>query len=124
MANPEIGLTKHRRPFPYGDIIVVEEIKEEFSAGGIFLPEYIEDEKKQGRPSADIKINIGKVLAVGHGQYTDAGVLVPLPVKVGETIAFQAHGIRRYKLDGEDYSLITMNAVIARVEDAPYPESE
>lgn len=119
MANPEVGLTKHRRPFPYGDIIVVEEIKEEFSAGGIFLPDYVEKEAR-GRPVANIKISMGKVLAVGHGQYTDAGVLVPLPTKVGEIIAYQANGVRKYKLDGEDYALVTLNAVIARISDDPY----
>ncbi len=121
--NPEIGLTTHRKPFPFEDRVILEELREEVSAGGIFIPQDVkEDIKRQG--GAELKIDIGKVLAVGDGPYTDAGVQVPMPVKVGDLVAYARHKVIKYKLDGETYLIATLMSLIARIEDAPYPEPE
>ena len=121
--NPKVGLTKNRRPFPFEDRVILEELREEISAGGIFIPQDVkEDIKRQG--GAELKIDIGKVLAVGDGPYTDAGVQVPMPVKVGDFVAYARHKVIKYKLDGETYLIATGMSLIARIEDAPYPEPE
>ena len=121
--NPEVTKTKNRRPFPFEDRVILEELREEVSAGGIFIPQDVkEDIKRQG--GAELKIDIGKVLAVGDGPYTDAGVQVPMPVKVGDFVAYARHKVIKYKLDGGTYLIATLMSLIARIEDVPYPESE
>ncbi len=121
--NPEVGLTKNRRPFPIGDRMVIEEMPEEVSAGGILIPKHIQKELKQ-RGQTEVKFVLGKVLAVGEGSCTDAGVLVPLPLKVGDIIAYAEHHAIQYKLDGETYTLLPLIGVAARISDDPYPEPE
>lgn len=123
MANPEVGLTKNRRPFPFEDRIILEELREEKSAGGIFLPPEMAEELKR-RGQSELKIDIGRVLAVGDGPFTDAGVQVPMPFKVGDLVAYARHKVIKYKLDGEVFLIATLISIIARISDEPYPEPE
>ncbi len=121
--NPKVGLTKNRRPFPFEDRIILEELREEISAGGIFLPPDVEEELKR-RGGQELKIDIGKVLAVGKGPFTDAGVQVPMPFKIGDLVAYARHKVIKYKLDGEVFLIATLISIIARISDEPYPEPE
>ena len=121
--NPKVGLTKHRRPFPIGDRMIIEEMRETVSAGGIVLPQHVRDEaKRQGL--TEVKFALGKILAVGEGSYTDAGVLVPIPLKVGEIIAYAEHQAIQYQLDGETFTILPLIGVAARIRDEAYPEPE
>ena len=119
--NPIVEKTKSRRPFPFEDRVILEELKEEKSAGGILIPEHVAKENKQ-RGAAELKIDIGRVLAVGDGPYTDAGIQVPMPVKVGDLVAYARHKVIKYKLDGETYLIATLMSLIARIDDTPYPK--
>lgn len=121
--NPEVTKTKNRKPFPIGDRMVVEEMREEKTAGGILIPQHVKSQLKE-RGQTEVKFVIGKVLAVGEGSFTDAGVLVPLPVKVGDIIAYAEHHVLQYRLDGETFTLLPLIGIAARISDAPYPESE
>jgi len=123
MANPEIGLTQHRRPFPFEDRLILEEHVVEKTAGGIIIPEHTREEIK-ARGQTELKIDIGTVLAVGKGAFTDAGVQVPLPFKPGDTVAYARHSVLEYRLDGETYLIATLSSIIARLDDAPYPKPE
>ena len=123
MANPEVVSTKHRRPFPFEDRVILKELKEEVSAGGIFIPQDVkEDMKRQGQ--AELKIDIGEVLAVGDGPYTDAGVQIAMPFKPGDLVAYARHKVIKYQLDGETYLIATLISIIARISDDSYPEPE
>ena len=119
MTNPKVGLTKHRRPFPIGDRMIVEEMREEKTAGGILIPRHVKSQIKE-RGQVEVKFIIGKILAVGEGSFTDAGVLVPLPVKVGDIIAYAEHHALKYRLDGEDFILLPLIGVAARISSDPY----
>ena len=121
--NPEIVATQHRRPFPFEDRIILEELREEVSAGGIYIPQDIkEDMKRQGQN--ELKIDIGKVLAVGDGPYTDAGVQISMPFKPGDLVAYARHKVIKYQLDGETYLIATLISIIARIDESPYPQPE
>ncbi|KKL73667.1 hypothetical protein LCGC14_2072590 [marine sediment metagenome] len=122
MANPKVELTRHRRPFPFEDRIILEENKEEVSAGGILIPEATKEAMKQ-RGQQELKIDIGKVLAVGEGPFTDAGVRVPMPFKPGDMVAYARHKVIKYKLDGVTYLIATLISIIAKISDDAYPES-
>ncbi|KKM90450.1 hypothetical protein LCGC14_1238530 [marine sediment metagenome] len=121
--NPKVELTKHRRPFPFEDRIILEENKEEVSAGGIFIPQDVKEDMKQ-RGQQELKIDIGTVLAVGKGPFTDAGVQVPMPFKPGDTVAYARHKVIKYKLDGETYLIATLISIIARLSEDAYSEPE
>ena len=121
--NPKVGLTKHRRPFPLGDRMIIEEMPEEVSAGGILLPQHVKDSIK-ARGQTEAKFVIGKVLVLGEGSYTDAGVLIPMPLKVGDIIAYAEHQAIQYKLDGETFTILMLIGVVARLRDEAYPEPE
>ena len=123
MANPEVTKTKNRRPFPFEDRVILEELREEKSTGGIFLPPDVKEDLKQ-RGQSELKIDIGRVLAVGDGPFTDAGIQVPMPFKVGDLVAYARHKVIKYKLDGETYLIATLISIIARISDDLYPEPE
>ena len=66
---------------PLYDRILVERIQEdEKTAGGILIPS-----------SAKEKAQIGKVLAIGAGRLSPEGKLMPLSVKVGDSIFFSKY---------------------------------
>ena len=119
--NPEVTKTKNRRPFPFEDRVILEELREEKSTGGIFLPPEVEEDLKQ-RGQSKLKIDIGRVLAVGDGPFTDAGIQVPMPFKVGDLVAYARHKVIKYKLDGETFLIAALISIIARISDDPYPE--
>src|SRR5258708_20664737 len=63
---------------PLHDRIVVERIEaEEKTPGGIIIPDTAKEKPQQGR-----------VLAVGPGGRDEAGKLIPMDVKVGNTVLF------------------------------------
>jgi len=103
--------------------MIVEEMRKEVSDGGILIPQHIKKTIKE-RGQTEVKFVLGKVLAVGEGSFTDAGVLVPLPIKVGDVIAYAEHHALQYRLDGETFTLLPLIGVAARISDEPYPKPE
>lgn len=90
---------------PLSDRVVVmplEEKGETVLASGIILP----DSDKKEKPSK------GKIVAVGPGRYDD-GKLVPMSVKVGQTVLFTKYGYDEVKVDGEDYFILSESQVLA-----------
>ncbi len=100
MANkPTISLA------PLADRVVVKplEVKEEtVLASGIIIP----DADKKEKPSK------GKVVAVGEGRY-DNGKLVPMSLKVGQTVLFSKYGYDEVKVDGVEYFILPESQVLA-----------
>ena len=72
---------------------------------GISIPDTVSKEK-----SAQ-----GKVLEVGPGRYED-GKLVPLQVKVGNTIIFSKYGYDEVELNGEELYLIKEEHILAVIK--------
>ena len=66
---------------PLGDRVLIREVKDEAgrTESGIYIPEGAKKETGSKR---------GTVLAVGKGRFDD-GVLVPMTVKIGDTVLFQ-----------------------------------
>jgi len=81
------------RPLQNRIVIQQESVKQ--PAGSLIaIPDMIKDKPTQG-----------KVVAVGPGKY-DKGVLIPMSVKVGDTVIFPKGTGAPIKVDGQDY--ITM----------------
>lgn len=88
---------------PLHDRVLVQEIEEITSKteSGIYLPETVDQDK--GAKKA-------KVIAVGKGRY-DNGSLVPMNVKVGDTVLFTWGD--KIVVDGEEYYMVREGEISA-----------
>jgi len=88
---------------PLADRVVVKPAsREETSASGIIIPDSANREKPER----------GTVVAVGNGRYED-GDLIPMTVKVGDTVLFSKYGFDEVKIDGEEYFILAESSVLA-----------
>lgn len=87
---------------PLSDRIVVQVLEgEEKTKSGIVLPDTAKEKPQQA-----------KVLAVGPGKYEN-GTLVPMTVKVGDTVVFAKYAGTEIKLDGEEYLILRESDILA-----------
>jgi chaperonin GroES len=93
---------------PLHDRIIIQRLDEgEQKVGGIIIPD-----------SAKEKPQRGKVVAAGNGKSNDNGKRVPLDVKAGDTILFGKYSGQEIKLDGEEYSIMREDEVLAVIDGA------
>lgn len=93
---------------PLHDRVLVRRLKhEEKTAGGILLPDTLQE-----------KPQMGEVLAVGSGARDDAGKIIPLDVKVGDVVLFAKWGGTEVKIDGEELLVMKESDLIGIIEDA------
>ena len=91
---------------PLRDRVLVERIEEhEQKVGGIYIPDTAKEKPQQGT-----------VIAVGAGRLTDKGDVVPLELKVGDTILFGKFAGTEVKLEGKEYLIIREEEVLGVVE--------
>ena len=101
MATKDIGIE------PLGDRVVVKPVssEEKVSVSGIIIPDTAAKEKPMK----------GKVVAVGPGRYDD-GDLIPMGVKVGQTVIFTKYGYDEVKVDGVEYYILAESQVLAVIK--------
>ena len=96
---------------PVNDKIVVKESeknKEEKTAGGIILPDTVQDGT----------LVEGKVVAVGDGMYSASGTLIPVICDVGDTILYNKNAMKaEHTIDGETFILMSVNEVMSIVKE-------
>ena len=94
---------------PLHDRVVVRRLKgEEKSKGGIIIPDTVKEKPQEG-----------EVIAVGPGGRDEAGKLVPMDVKVGDSILFGKWSGTEVKLDGEELLIMKESDVMGIVEGKP-----
>jgi chaperonin GroES len=93
---------------PLADRVLVrpESADEEKTASGIYIPDTARKEKPER----------GEVVAVGEGKRTDKGDVVPLRVKVGDTVVFSKYGFDEIKIDDVEYYIVTESNILAIVQ--------
>jgi chaperonin GroES len=95
---------------PLGDRVLVEplsdEEREKTTKLGIVIPDTVEKEKSER----------GKVIAVGPGKMTDAGKLIPLSIKKGQTVIFSKYGPDEIKVGDKEYYIIKEDNILAILE--------
>ncbi len=90
---------------PIGDRVVIELIEQEAEkVGSIFVPDTAKEKPQQG-----------KIIAVGQGR-RDGKDLIPMTVKVGDTVLFSKYGGMEVKHGGKDYLILSESDVLAVVE--------
>jgi chaperonin GroES len=90
---------------PIGDRVVIELLEqEEDKVGSIYVPDTAKEKPQQG-----------KVVAVGQGR-RDGKELIPMSVKVGNTVLFSKYGGTEVKHGGKDYLIVSENDILAIIE--------
>ncbi len=89
---------------PLDDRIVVRPSEaEQTTASGLVIPDTAKEKPQQG-----------EVLAVGPGRRSEhSGELIPLDVKVGDTVVYSKYGGTEITVDGEDLLILTSRDVLA-----------
>jgi len=77
----------------------------EKTKGGIIIPDTAKEKPEQG-----------KIVAVGKGKVNDAGKLMAVGVKVGDTILFAKYSGSEIKLDGEEHLIMREEDILGVVE--------
>jgi len=99
---------KNKKIIPLGDRVLVKAHSKEGekTKSGIIIPETIDKEKPE----------IGKVVAVGAGRRNDNGEIVPMGVKVGDSVLFSKYGPDEIKIDGEEYLILSESNILAVIK--------
>jgi len=92
---------------PLEDRIVVRPAEaEETTVSGLVIPDTAKEKPQQG-----------EVLAVGPGKRAEnTGELIPLDIKVGDTVLYSKYGGTEVAVDGEDLLVLNGRDVLAKVE--------
>ena len=91
---------------PLEDRIVVKANEaEERTASGLVIPDTAKEKPQQGT-----------VLAVGPGKRSEnTGELIPVDVKVGDTVVYSKYGGTEITIEGEDLLILNARDVLAIV---------
>ena len=91
---------------PLDDRIVVRPSEaEQTTVSGIVIPDTAKEKPQQG-----------EVLAAGPGRRSEqTGEVIPLDVKVGDTVVYSKYGGTEITIDGEDLLILTSRDVLATV---------
>jgi chaperonin GroES len=89
---------------PLDDRIVVKANEaEERTASGLVIPDTAKEKPQQG-----------SVLAVGPGRRSEqTGELIPLDVKVGDTVVYSKYGGTEITVEGDDLLILSSRDVLA-----------
>jgi chaperonin GroES len=92
---------------PLEDRIVVRPgEQEETTASGLVIPDTAKEKPQQG-----------EVLAVGPGKRSErSGDLIPLDLKVGDTVVYSKYGGTEITIEGEDLLILSARDVLATVK--------
>lgn len=92
---------------PLGDRLLVKPSsgEDKKTKTGIIIPETVDKEKPEQ----------GEVIAVGPGRIDD-GKVIPVRVKVGDTVLFSKYGPDEIKVDGVEYYILREDSVLAVIK--------
>ncbi len=89
---------------PLEDRIIVRPSEaEQTTVSGIVIPDTAKEKPQQG-----------EVVAVGPGRRSEqTGELIPVDVKVGDTVVYSKYGGTEFTVDGEDLLILNSRDVLA-----------
>jgi chaperonin GroES len=91
---------------PLGDRVVVRPSgREETTKSGIVLPDTAKEKPQRGT-----------IIAVGEGRRDDDGNRVPMDVQVGDEVLFARYAGTEFKLDDEEYLILSEKDILATVQ--------
>ena len=91
---------------PLGDRVVVQPTaREEMTKSGIVLPDTAKEKPQEGT-----------IVAAGPGRLNDEGAREPMDVKVGDKVLYAKYAGTEFKIDGEEYLIVSQKDILAVVE--------
>jgi chaperonin GroES len=92
---------------PLHDRVVVKRIDAEAkSAGGIIIPDTVQEKPSQG-----------EIIAVGPGGRDESGKLIPIDLSVGERVLFGKWSGTEVVLDGKDLLIMKESDIMGVIEE-------
>jgi chaperonin GroES len=90
---------------PLGDRVVVQPAsREETTKSGLVIPDTAKEKPQRGT-----------VIAVGAGRKDDDGDRIPVDVEVGDTVLFAKYAGTEFKLDDEEYLILSEKDILAKI---------
>ncbi|MDX1960549.1 MAG: co-chaperone GroES [Leptospiraceae bacterium] len=90
---------------PLGDRVLIETKKEgDEKIGSLYVPDTAKEKPQEG-----------KVIEVGSGRYED-GKLIPLEVKVGDTVLYGKYSGTEVKQGGKEYLIVRESDILAVIK--------
>jgi chaperonin GroES len=91
---------------PLGDRVVLKPVpKEEQTKSGILLPDTAKEKPQEGL-----------IISVGPGKLDDKGVRHAVDVKEGQKVLYAKYAGTEFKVDGEEYLILSEKDILAIVE--------
>ncbi|MBL6932103.1 MAG: co-chaperone GroES [Rhodospirillales bacterium] len=91
---------------PLHDRVLVKRVEqEEKTAGGIIIPDTVQEKPMEG-----------KVIATGNGVIAEDGTLTPLDVKKGDRILFGKWSGTEVKIDGDDLLIMKESDILGIID--------
>jgi chaperonin GroES len=91
---------------PLQDRIIVKRLEEESkTSGGIYIPDTAKEKPQKG-----------EIIAVGKGKVTEDGKVLPIDVKVGDTVLFGKYAGTEIKIEGVDYLIMREDDILGVIE--------
>ncbi len=92
---------------PLHDRILVKRVgEEEKTKGGIIIPDSAKEKPMQG-----------KVIAVGKGEVSKDGKLIPLEVKRGDKVLLAKYAGTEIKIEGKDHLIVHENDILGIIKE-------
>jgi len=92
---------------PLNDRVLVKRIEEvQITKGGIVIPDTAKEKPIEG-----------KVIAVGPGKMSDAGIRMPLQLKEGDRVLFGKYAGTEIKTEGEEFLMMREEDILAVITD-------
>ncbi len=85
-------------------VVVRRKEQDKTTAGGIIIPDTVEDKPQEG-----------EILAIGQGHINDNGDVRPLDVKVGDTVLFTKWSGTEVTISGEDLMIMKESDIMGIV---------
>lgn len=88
---------------PLSDRVVVKPAPpDEKVQGGIIIPDTAKEKPQKG-----------KIVAVGPGKASDTGKIIPMGIKVGDTVLYGKYSGTEVTIDNEDYLIVRESDILA-----------
>jgi chaperonin GroES len=92
---------------PLGDRVVIQPTaREEMTKSGIVLPDTAKEKPQEGT-----------IISAGPGRLNDEGAREPMDVKKGDKVLYAKYAGTEFKVDGDEYLIVSQKDILAVVED-------
>jgi len=91
---------------PLGDRVLVKPLpRDEMTKSGIVLPDTVKEKPQEG-----------EIIAAGPGKILEDGTREAMDVKVGDKVLYAKYAGTEFKVEGDDFLIVSQKDILAIVE--------